>query len=340
MATLASRTGSSIAAYFSSESAAHNAVSELEQAGFTSSQIGYARRTSEAADADYPSDYATTTERTTSTSITPGSTTAATTKARVEGTWDKIKNFFEGSSGDVEPYADESARGSSVSHEITRAQTPAAYGAGAYDDYDPNDLHGTFSNLDIPDQHSRYFGHRLGSGNEGAVVTVLASGRENEAQEILTRNGGDIGANANDYNYAGTDVNSTDNLGTGGQRIQLLGEVLRVHKDRISRGEVRLRKEVVSEQQTIQVPVTREELVLERVAGDGTTPVRGTIGDNSEIRVPLTEERASVDKQTVVREEVAVGKRAVEEVRDLNSDVSHEELRVDNSVNTTRGKDI
>ena len=77
--------------------------------------------------------------------------------------------------------------------------------------------------------------------------------------------------------------------------------------------------------------------MIQRVAGDGTTPVRGTIGEGSEVRIPLTEERAVVDKDTVVREEVAVGTRSVEEVRDLNSDVSHEELRVEDST-TDRSK--
>lgn len=37
-----------------------------------------------------------------------------------------------------------------------------------------------------------------------------------------------------------------------------------------------------------------------------------------------------MDKGTVVREEVAVGKKPVQEVRDLSGDVSHEELVVDN----------
>ena len=55
-------------------------------------------------------------------------------------------------------------------------------------------------------------------------------------------------------------------------RVQLFGEVLRVHKERISRGEVRVRKDVVTENQTIEVPVTREELVLERVSVSGKHP--------------------------------------------------------------------
>jgi uncharacterized protein (TIGR02271 family) len=118
--------------------------------------------------------------------------------------------------------------------------------------------------------------------------------------------------------------------GEGLQSIQLLGEVLRVHKDRLDRGEVVVRKDIITETQTVQVPVTREELVVERRDVAPNTPAQGNIGDNTqEIRVPLTEETASIDKGTVVREEVAVGKKPVQDVRDLSGEVRREELVVD-----------
>src|SRR5947208_15842521 len=81
--------------------------------------------------------------------------------------------------------------------------------------------------------------------------------------------------------------------------------MLRTYKERVQRGEVRLRKEVVTESQSIQVPVTREELVIERTPGSGQ--VTGEIGRDEEIRVPLSEERVRVEKQPVVNEEVRVG---------------------------------
>jgi uncharacterized protein (TIGR02271 family) len=102
----------------------------------------------------------------------------------------------------------------------------------------------------------------------------------------------------------------------------------------VNRGDVRIRKEVVTEQQTVEVPVTREELVVERIPVDGQRAATGAIGENSEIRIPLTEERATAEKQTVVREEVAVGKRASERVEQVGGEVRHEELDVDDSTNT------
>jgi uncharacterized protein (TIGR02271 family) len=96
----------------------------------------------------------------------------------------------------------------------------------------------------------------------------------------------------------------------------------------VNRGEVRVRKEVVTENQSVQVPVTREELVIERRPGNEAAAPAGSIGEQ-EIRVPLSEERATVDKATVVREEVSVAKKPVEEVQDVGGEVRHEELRVD-----------
>ena len=113
-----------------------------------------------------------------------------------------------------------------------------------------------------------------------------------------------------------------------GQRIQLRGEMLRTHKERVQRGEVRLRKEVITENETVQVPVTREELVVERTAGSGQ-PVSGEIGRDQEIRVPLSEERVRVEKQPVVNEEVRVGKRQVQTRQQVSDKVRHEELRID-----------
>ena len=85
---------------------------------------------------------------------------------------------------------------------------------------------------------------------------------------------------------------------TGADRIQLFGEVLRVHKERISRGEVRLHKDVVTDRQTVEVPVTREELVLERVAVPADTPApSANIGSGSSPRQLPPRSRAGAHRQ-------------------------------------------
>jgi uncharacterized protein (TIGR02271 family) len=133
------------------------------------------------------------------------------------------------------------------------------------------------------------------------------------------------------------DRRSGDVQNSSVDRVQLFGEVLRVHKERISRGEVRVRKDVMSENQTIEVPITREELVLERVAVPANTPATSAnIGRGQEIRVPLSEDSVRLEKQPVVREEVLVGKREVADVARVGDDVRHEELRVDSDAETPK----
>ncbi len=294
--SIVANTTGTVVGYFKSETAAEAAVSALKQAGFSTGQIGIALSGQSG-------------ETAAGSAGTAGSTAHAA-GSKVASAWDRFKQFFEGNEGDVEPYAAEGTTDTTRSHEITG-------------EYGHEDFSHSLSGLNVPEERSRYFGHRIGS-QQGAVVTVTADGREAEAEAILEENGADLGTDYANYDY------STP-LPAGQQKIQLLGEVLRVQKDRISRGEVRIRKEVITEQQTVQVPVTREELVIERLPVTGATAVAGEIGADSEIRIPLTEERASLDKQTVVREEVAVGKRQIESVQEVGGSVRREELDVEDS---------
>ncbi len=114
------------------------------------------------------------------------------------------------------------------------------------------------------------------------------------------------------------------------QTLHLREEQLRVNKERTQAGEVRVGKDVVEEQKTITVPVTREEVVIERTPGDGQ-PDEHDIGERSEetIRVPVSEERVSVEKVAVGTEDIRVGKREVTEQRQVTDTVRREEARIE-----------
>ena len=194
------------------------------------------------------------------------------------------------------------------------------------------ELHETLCESGVPQPQARYFNSALGTG--GVLITVRAdSARTPQAMSILQRNGADVGAGAAEWERS---QSGSDKM-TEGQRIQLVGEVLRVHKDRLSRGEVRLRKEVVTENQQIEVPVTREELVIERVPGQGREAT-GVGSGQKEIRVPLTEERVQVEKKPVVNEEIRVGKRQVQESKRVSGEVRHEELRTETEGDVNKDK--
>ena len=120
----------------------------------------------------------------------------------------------------------------------------------------------------------------------------------------------------------------------GGERIQVREEELQAHKQPVETGEVRVRKEAVTEHRTMEVPVQREEVVIERQAPTGEHPAASDIGPGEEIRVPVSAEQVTVEKRPVIKEEVTVGKRAVQDTEQVGGEVRKEEVRVE------RGGDV
>ncbi len=117
------------------------------------------------------------------------------------------------------------------------------------------------------------------------------------------------------------------------QTLKLRAERLAIDKVRVASGAARIRKEVVTEQQSIDVPVSHDELVIERHPVTGGA-VGGTIGEGKTITVPLSREEVKVGKQTVVTEEVEIGKRAVSNTEHVSETIRHEELVVDKNDTT------
>lgn len=109
-------------------------------------------------------------------------------------------------------------------------------------------------------------------------------------------------------------------------------ERLTVDKDRVQTGEARLRKYVVSDTETVEVPVTREEVRVERTPIDGTARQGGlsrTALGEEEASVTLHEERVTVNKETVPVEEVSLEKDRVRDTKKLSEDVRKEKIDID-----------
>jgi len=110
-------------------------------------------------------------------------------------------------------------------------------------------------------------------------------------------------------------------------------EQLHVGTEKVQTGRARLRKFVVTEQQSVTVPVTREEVRVVRepvAAGDTVDDV--TIGEAA-ADVVLSEERVVVNKETVPVEKVRLGTETVTEQRDVTESVRNEQIEFDD--NTT-----
>ena len=126
--------------------------------------------------------------------------------------------------------------------------------------------------------------------------------------------------------------------GETGGRVQLREEELRARKQPVQTGEVQIRKEVVEEQRTVDVPVTREEAVVERRPVE-PRPADAPVGEEETIRVPLRGEQAEVEKRPVVTEEVEVSKRPVQETQRVTETVRREEPRLEREGDVELGGD-
>lgn len=123
------------------------------------------------------------------------------------------------------------------------------------------------------------------------------------------------------------------------EHLRLHEERLNVDKERVQTGEVNVGKHVVEEQQTIEVPVEREEVYIERrpVNEEASSTDRGftdkdAYEDGETIHIPLSEERVEVSKKNVVSEEIVVGKRKVQDTEVVNETVRREEADIDEQV--------
>ena len=189
---------------------------------------------------------------------------------------------------------------------------------GAYDD---------LIGMGMPEEDARSYQREYEAGR--SIVAVTGGSRMQEASTLLSQYGG-YSASRGIARTTGQTGADTDDA----SRLQLREEQLQLYKQPVQTGEVGLRKEVVTEQQTLDVPVTHEEVYIERRAGSGQvsdTP----IGEGKAFRVPVSAEQLNVSKQTVETGEVSVGKRAVQGSQQVTDTVRHEEARIERQGDVT-----
>lgn len=155
---------------------------------------------------------------------------------------------------------------------------------------------------------------------------ILRAGRE-----ALQAERGDVQqsavADASDVQEVGTArVQSQDRA----LNVPVVEEQLDVSKRDREVGAVQVRKEVVEETRTVDVPVRREVVHVERVP---VTPGQALPPDAdapaaAELRVPLHEEEVIVTKKPVVTEEVRVRMDVVEDRKHVEEEVRREEVSV------------
>lgn len=323
-------------AVFSSREDAQRAVQELKRAGFRDDQIGVAHK----GDDD-------------STSIKTGSGESHAAEGAIAGvaTGAGVGALWGlGIAAGLLPAIGPVIAGGT----LAAIAASAAGGAAAAG------VAGALIGMGVPEDEANYYEDELKSGR--TVVTVRAEQRISEAQGILSRfSGTDMHSRQSTAASAASSMGSTASRaatastpstshsagsstsshgiasapssqtlrGDASQKIQVREEELHVNKTPVETGEVKVRKEVHTEQRTIQVPVKKEEVVIERHAVSGGHSAAGNIGSTEEIRIPVREEQVHVDKSAVVKEEVTVGKRQVQETEQVTENVKKEEVRVE-----------
>lgn len=213
-------------------------------------------------------------------------------------------------------------------------------------------LAGLLTGMGVSKEDADYYETEMHAGR--TIVTVDAGTRRAEAFSIIQQHGGydvstkpsagccgsssDMAASTSGAQCqtdrtalnSGAASQSASSVSQAGGTVRAHEEKLQVNKTpSVKTGEVTVRKEVHTEHKTIDVPITREEIVIERHSGSGRPASSETITEGQEIRIPVREDQVSVEKRTVVAEEVSIGKRQVQDTQHIDETLRKEEIKVE-----------
>ncbi len=291
---------------FHSHAEARKAVAELKSAGFTDEQIGVASRDQEGTFA----------EQNEETMAEEGAVAGAATGLGAGALWGL--GIVAGALPAIGPVI----AGGALAAVAASAATAAAAGG----------LVGALVGYGIPEEEANYYHSEFESGR--TIVTVkCGTARWEEAHRILD------GANAYDYHRRetehATNAAANERHSYDGKMVAR-EEVLDVDKHTEVAGQARVRKEVHTETAHVEVPVKKEELVIER------TPLHGEnagaiTGETEEERITLREEEVDVSKKTIAKEAVSVGKRTVTGTEKVAAELKEEEIVVEKAAGTGGG---
>ena len=185
-----------------------------------------------------------------------------------------------------------------------------------------------------------YIPKNMAESYDGSVLRFNIS-----KEEVRNRFMGDSPPATDQYSsysssYRDTDVRDKDTANVSKEtdtRVPLIEERVNVSK-RESTEEATVTKEPVTETKTVEVPVTHEEVTIEKrppmdrkyTSITSESPVES----KAEIKIPLKREEVEVTKQPYVKEEVVVKKKPVTETRQVSEEVKSE------TVSTTGEKTI
>ena len=144
--------------------------------------------------------------------------------------------------------------------------------------------------------------------------------------------------NASAYEARPSDIITEERQQEEETTVPLIEERLNVSKT-TSTTQYTITKEPIAEKKTIEVPVTHEELIVEkRPPKDSTSSsAQGPVKSKTEIKVPLNREEVEVTKEPFVKEEVVVKKKPVTETRTVSETLRKERIKMSGTAAVRQG---
>lgn len=171
------------------------------------------------------------------------------------------------------------------------------------------------------DELYRYYGYSSSGGNLTGDETTTATGTASYDRDTTST----------DYDR--------DSSATGDDAMTRSEERLVADTRKEQAGKARLRKYVVTEQEQVSVPVSREEVRLERepiTEANRGDALSGAEISESEHEVTLHAERPVVDTEAVPVERVRLGKQTVTDEESVTGEVRKEQIDFDDPDGTRR----
>lgn len=107
-------------------------------------------------------------------------------------------------------------------------------------------------------------------------------------------------------------------------KLSLKKEELDISKNRVQKGDVEIGKEIIEEHKNVDVPVKREEVVIERRSLNNQAS-DSPITSEETIKIPVSEEKVNVGKHTVITGEISAHKREIENTAHIDETLKREE---------------
>ncbi len=116
-------------------------------------------------------------------------------------------------------------------------------------------------------------------------------------------------------------------------KMLLRKEELDINKRSVHKGDVEFGKEIIEEKMSVDVPVMREEVVIERKAINNVASDSPITEDGHTIKIPVSEEKVNVGKHTVITGEISAHKRSIEDTQHIDENLKREEARINKKGN-------